>query len=67
MAKKITDPDFNLGVALPEGVVNDYDLFFKPKAAPENVAVKSLINSLSNIVPSLATYDVGRSLNKNKK
>ena len=31
MAKKITDPDFNLGVALPEGVVNDYDLFLNQK------------------------------------
>ena len=67
MAKKITDPDFNLGVALPEGVVNDYDLFFKPKAAPENVAVKSLINSLSNIVPSLATYDVGQEFKQKQK
>jgi len=67
MAKKITDPDFNLGVALPEGVVNDYDLFYKPQKAPENEAVKSLITSLSNIVPTLANYDVGQEFKQKQK
>ena len=28
VVKKITDPDFNPGVALPEGVVNDYGFIF---------------------------------------
>jgi len=58
MAKKIKDPQFNLGYALPEGVVNDFDIFYKPQTAPKNREVASLINSLSNIVPTLATYDV---------
>ena len=31
MAKKISDPDFNIGYALPEGVVNDFNLFIKPQ------------------------------------
>jgi len=56
--KKINDPQFSLGNVLPEGVVNDYDIFYKPQRAPENKAVLSLINSLSNIVPTLANYDV---------
>ena len=55
--KKINDPQFSLGYALPEGVVNDFDIFYKPQTAPRNKEVASLINSLSNIVPTLATYD----------
>ena len=58
MAKKIKDPQFSLGYALPEGVVNDFDIFYKPQTAPKNREVASLISSLSNIVPTLATYDV---------
>ena len=58
MAKKITDADFNVGYALPEGVVNDFDLFRKPQVRPQNPAVQDLITSLSNIVPTLATYDI---------
>ena len=55
--KKINNPQFNLGYMLPEGVVNDYDTFYKPQAVPQNKEVLSLINSLSNIVPTLANYD----------
>ena len=58
MAKKISDPDFNIGYALPEGVVNDFNLFIKPQKVQQNPAVQNLISSLSNIVPTLATYDV---------
>lgn len=58
MAKKITDPQFELGYVLPEGVVNDFNLFYKPQTAPQNPAVQNLITSLSNIVPTLANYDV---------
>jgi len=58
MAKKITDPQFDLGYVLPEGLVNDANLFFKPQTAPQNPAVQDLISSLSNIVPTLANYDV---------
>lgn len=58
MAKKITDPQFDVGYVLPEGVVNDFNLFYKPQTAPQNPAVQDLITSLSNIVPTLATYDI---------
>jgi hypothetical protein len=56
--KKINDPQFSLGNVLPEGVVNDFDIFYKPQVAPQNKEVASLISSLSNIVPTLANYDV---------
>ena len=56
--KKINNPQFSLGNVLPEGVVNDFDIFYKPQVAPQNKEVASLISSLSNIVPTLANYDV---------
>lgn len=58
MVKKVKDPQFDLGYVLPEGVVNDFNLFYKPQAEPQNPAVRDLITSLSNIVPTLANYDV---------
>lgn len=67
MAKKIQEPDFNLGAFLPEGVVNDFDIFYKPQAEPTNPAVKDLVVSLSNIVPSLTNYTVGQELKAKQK
>ena len=58
MVKKVKDPQFDLGYVLPEGVVNDFNLFYKPQAEQQNPAVRDLITSLSNIVPTLANYDV---------
>ncbi len=61
MAKSPTDPSPYLsrvsGVD-PEVVSQDYNLFYKPDAKPMNKAVNSLIMSLSNIVPTLANYQV---------
>jgi len=67
MAKKIQEPDFDLGNFLPEGVVNDFDIFYKPQAEPTNPAVKDLVTSLSNIVPSLTNYTVGKELKAKEK
>ena len=61
MARKPNDPSPYLlsptGVE-PEVVSRDFNLFYKPDAKPENKALNSLIASLSNIVPNLATYSV---------
>ena len=42
----------------PEVVSRDFNLFYKPDKKPESKALNSLIASLSNIVPTLATYNV---------
>ena len=61
MAKSPTDPSPYLSKVSgvdPEVVSQDYNLFYKPDAKPMNKAVNSLIMSLSNIVPTLANYQV---------
>ena len=61
MARKPNDPAPYLlspsGVE-PEVVSRDFNLFYKPDKKPESKALNSLISSLSNIVPKLATYSV---------
>ena len=71
MAKKITkDPspylEFASGVE-PEVVSNDFNLFYKPDVRPQNKALNSLIASLSNIVPTLATYEVTEQVKEKEK
>jgi len=50
----------------PEIVSQDYNLFYKPDVKPMNKAVNSLIVSLSNIVPTLANYQITEDI-KTKK
>ena len=61
MVRRLRDPSPYLtkvtGVER-EVVSQDYNLFYKPDVKPMNKAVDSLIASLSNIVPSLASYSV---------
>ena len=61
MARKPNDPSPYLlsptGVE-PEVVSRDFNLFYKPDKIPENKGLNQLITSLSNIVPTLATYSV---------
>ena len=69
MAKTPRDPSPYLsrvsGVD-PEIVSQDYNLFYKPDVKPMNKAVNSLIMSLSNIVPTLANYQITEDI-KTKK
>ena len=69
MAKAPRDPSPYLsrvsGVD-PEIVSQDYNLFYKPDVKPMNKAVNSLIMSLSNIVPTLANYQITEDI-KTKK
>nr|ANO58059.1 hypothetical protein [uncultured Alphaproteobacteria bacterium] len=61
MARRLKDPSPYLNQvtgAEVEVVSQDYNLFYKPDVKPMNKAVDSLIASLSNIVPSLASYSV---------
>ena len=50
----------------PEIVSQDYNLFYKPDVKPMNKAVNQLIMSLSNIVPTLANYQITEDI-KTKK
>ena len=49
----------------PEVVSRDFNLFYKPDKKPESKALNSLIASLSNIVPTLATYNVTEEIKLN--
>ena len=71
MAKRITrDPSPYLtrttGVER-EVVSQDFNLFFKPDVKPQNKALNSLIVSLSNIVPTLADYQITENVMKKEK
>ena len=68
MAKKIETPSFESTIQAEQEVTNrDYNVFYKPKEAPENPAVKELIVSLSNIVPTLGTYNLVQDIKDKKK
>ena len=61
MAKRPKDPSPYLSQVSgvdPEIVSQDYNLFYKPDVKPMNKAVNQLIMSLSNIVPTLANYQI---------
>ena len=61
MAKRPKDPSpylSQVSVVDPEIVSQDYNLFYKPDVKPMNKAVNQLIMSLSNIVPTLANYQI---------
>ena len=61
MAKRPKDPSPYLSQVsgvVPEIVSQDYNLFYKPDVKPMNKAVNQLIVSLSNIVPTLANYQI---------
>jgi len=61
MVKRLKDPSPYLSQVSgvdPEIVSQDYNLFYKPDVKPMNKAVNSLIVSLSNIVPTLANYQI---------
>ena len=61
MVKRLKDPSPYLSQVSgvdPEIFSQDYNLFYKPDVKPMNKAVNSLIVSLSNIVPTLANYQI---------
>ena len=71
MAKRITrDPSPYLtrttGVER-EVVSQDFNLFYKPDVKPQNKALNSLIASLSNIVPTLAEYQITKDVKVKEK
>ncbi|ANS05514.1 hypothetical protein [uncultured phage_Deep1-GF2-KM23-C739] len=69
MAKRPKDPSPYLSQVSgvdPEIVSQDYNLFYRPDVKPMNKAVNSLIMSLSNIVPTLANYQITEDI-KTKK
>ena len=69
MAKRPKDPSPYLSQVSgvdPEIVSQDYNLFYKPDVKPMNKAVNQLIMSLSNIVPTLANYQITEDI-KTKK
>ena len=70
MAKRPTDPSPYLSQVSgvdPEIVSQDYNLFYKPDVKPMNKAVNQLIVSLSNIVPTLANYQVSEDIKTKAK
>ena len=70
MAKRPKDPSPYLSQVSgvdPEIVSQDYNLFYKPDVKPMNKAVNQLIMSLSNIVPTLANYQITEDIKTKEK
>ena len=70
MAKRPKDPSPYLSQVSgvdPEIVSQDYNLFYRPDVKPMNKAVNSLIVSLSNIVPTLANYQITEDIKTKEK
>ena len=69
MARKPNDPSpYLLGAqaVAPEVVSQDFNLFYRPEAKPQNKALNSLVASLSNVVPSLINYQVTEDVKASK-
>ena len=70
MAKRPKDPSPYLSQVSgvdPEIVSQDYNLFYKPDVKPMNKAVNQLVMSLSNIVPTLANYQITEDIKTKEK
>lgn len=60
-------PNFETPDVAPEVNSVDYNLFYQPQQKPRNQAVESLVNSLSEIIPTLGKYQVSKDIKKKQK